>query len=125
MSGWAKKNQCHQDVANRASVRARCSLIGMQSSRASRGHAVGVVQGQPERDVAAPVVAGQGEPRVTEVVHQPDEVTRHGPLAVGGMVGGGRRADGLPVAAQIGADDAEALRHEPGRHPVPGGDVLG
>ena len=36
ISGWAKKNQCHHSVANRASARARCSLIGMQSNSARR-----------------------------------------------------------------------------------------
>jgi hypothetical protein len=35
LSGWAKKNQCHQAVANLASARASASPIGTQSSTAS------------------------------------------------------------------------------------------
>lgn len=35
MSGWAKKNQCHQCTAKVASQRRRCSEIGRQSSSAT------------------------------------------------------------------------------------------
>ena len=42
ISGWAKKNQCHQAVAKRALMRSRCSLTGRQSSSATLVMVVGL-----------------------------------------------------------------------------------
>ena len=42
-----------------------------------------VVEGEPQRDVAAAVVPGQGEPVVPEPLHQPGQVAGHRPLGVG------------------------------------------
>jgi hypothetical protein len=63
------------------------------------------VQGQPHRDVAAPVVPDDGEPLVPEQPHQRADVAGQCPLRVGPVVVVGRRPGGPPVAAQAGAGE--------------------
>ena len=74
LSGWAKKNQCHQAVANRASQRARASAMGTLSSTASADTASRVVEREAQRDVAAPVVPDDGEALVPEAAHEGEHV---------------------------------------------------
>jgi hypothetical protein len=78
---------------------------------------LGRVERQPLRDAAAAVMAGDGEALVAEVRHQREDVARHRALGVRRVVGGGRRAARLAVAAQVGADDGVALGQQR-RHAV-------
>jgi len=59
----------------------------------------------PEGDVAAAVVAGDGEPIMAERLHQSDTVTGHRTLRVRLMIGRRRRLRRFAVAAQVGTDD--------------------
>ncbi len=73
ISGWAKKNQCHHAVANRASARVRCSLRGGRpgtplGSLRRGGPGPG---GGPRRP---PVVADETEALVAERLHDLDHV---------------------------------------------------
>ncbi len=86
-----------------------------------RADRVRVVQGQPGRDVAAPVVPDDGEALVPELMHQRQHVGRHRPFRVGAVVRGRRGLGRLPVAAQVGADDRVPGGRHQGRHAVPGG----
>ena len=85
-----------------------------------RRHRVGLVQREPHRDVAAPVMPDDGEARVAELPHQGDAVARHRPLRIGLVVVGRQRLRRLPVTAQVGADDGVGSRQER-RHQMPRG----
>ena len=44
LSGWPRKNQCHQLAAKRASQRSSASAIGHRVEHGERGHRVRVVE---------------------------------------------------------------------------------
>ena len=71
-------------------------------------------------DPAAAVVAGEHEALVAERRHDLDHVLRHRALGVGGVLRVGGRLAAVAVAAQVGADDGEALGQRR-RHAVPHG----
>ena len=78
-SVWPKKNQCHQASAKRASARARCSPVGMQSSTASFV-TFSMVECQAVRDGGAAVMDDDAEALMSEEAHQFDHVGGHRPL---------------------------------------------
>ncbi len=63
-------------------------------------------------DAAAAIVPGDAEARKSEPLHHDDHVLRHGPLRIGRVIGRGRRAAALSIAAQIGAHDGELARQQ-------------
>ena len=68
----AKKNQCHQARAKRASQRSTCSITGTPSISTSRSTAPGWSIARAERDERAAVVPDDGEALVAERAHQRD-----------------------------------------------------
>lgn len=55
------------------------------------GHRLRVIQGEPQGDIATPVVAGDREPIVSQRMHDLEHVCGDGTLAVRGVVGRRRR----------------------------------
>src|SRR5262249_4626966 len=77
-----------------------------------------VVERHAVRDPAAAVVAAYEEFLVAERAHDLDLILRHRALGVAGVIGLAVRLLAVAVAAEVGGDDAEALR-ELGRDLVP------
>jgi hypothetical protein len=71
--------------------------------------ALGVIERQPVRDAAAPVVARHREALVTELPHDGHLVARHRTLAVHLVPRVAGRLAAVTVAPQIGNDDGEAF----------------
>ena len=93
------------------SARSKCSMVGTMSSTASFSHPLGMIDRQAVRHPRAAVVAADQEAAMTEMLHHLDEVARHLLLGVGRVVGRGLGLERAAVAAQVGADHREALRH--------------
>ena len=64
-----------------------------------------MVEREPVSDVRAAVVTDDAEPVMTQRGHEPNHVTRHRPLRVGGMVRQFRRMRRVTVTAKIRTDN--------------------
>lgn len=80
---------------------------------------VGGVEGQAHRDIAAPVVTGDGEAVVTQCLHEPKHVSGHRALGVGAVAGGRGWLGRGSVTPQIRAHDAMTYRSDERSDPVP------
>jgi hypothetical protein len=78
-----------------------------------------MIEREPVGDIRATVVTDDAEPVVTQRGHEPNRVTRHRPLRVGGMVRQLGRVRRLAVTAEIRTDNRMTL-HQPRRDRVPG-----
>ena len=67
------------------------------------GHELGVVQGGPEGDQAAPVMADDGEPVMAELGHDRHQVLGHAGLGEG--LGALAKPFAVPVPGKVGDDD--------------------
>ena len=92
--------------------------VGEMSSTATRSTALRMIEAQPVRDARAAVVAGEPEAREAQRAHQLDLVRRHRALRVVDVAGAAVGLRRIAVAAQVAADDGEALG-EARRDPVP------
>ena len=113
LSGWAKKNQCHQAAAKRASVRSRCSTMGTQSSTARCVTASGWSSAVAQRHVAAAVVPDDGEPLVPEPPHQRDDVARPSPASSTAEWSAGGRRLGRTARTRAGRGRRRCARRRP------------
>jgi hypothetical protein len=80
-----------------------------------------MVEGEPLDDVPAPIVTDGVEASMAEHRHEGKQINSHLPLAglrVIRAVRGGRR---VPIATQVGADDAETRLDQGWSHRIPGG----
>src|ERR1700683_4876061 len=80
-----------------------------------------MIEREPEGDVTPSVMSGQGEPAVTERIHDRNQVTRCRPLGMRGVIRGRRRPARPAVPAEVRADDCEAVLDEPRSDSMPRG----
>jgi hypothetical protein len=79
---------------------------------------VRVIERQTIGHPPSPIVAGNGEPRESELLHDPDHVDSQLALRVGPVIRPRGWLAARPIAAQVGADDRVAVR-KPRRYAVP------
>lgn len=79
-----------------------------------------MVERETKRDVASPIVPDDSETLVTELVHESDEVIRHGPFGRAMVVGRGGWTTRASVAAQVRAHHAQSVVDQLGGDAMPG-----
>ena len=87
---------------------------------AEAGHAARMIQGHAIANAAAPVMTYHGKAVMPELLHQMQEVVRHGALGIGEVIGAVQRAGRVSITPKIGHHAGEAL-HKIRRDPVPHG----